>query len=359
MRKLTLLASLVGLAAYSTSALAQGPTLKVGDKAPAITVAKWIKGEPPKDFNKGVMVVEFWATWCGPCRTSIPHITDLAKKYAGKAVFAGISVWEQDPSDFAMVEKFVKDMGDKMDYLVALDGEPAVMAKTWMQAAGQNGIPTAFVVKDGQIQWIGHPMEMDSIVDKVVAGKFDAAQQAKEDAARQKAFAELSEKMEAAVTAMQKDDFKKALETVDQIIKDKPEYEQFVGMFKFEVLCQMGDGPAASKYGAHISEKFYWDSAGNLNQVAWTLVDDEYKYKTKPDYKQAVKIAKRACDLTKDEDPMILDTYAYALFKSGDVKKAIEVQERAVALLVSGGQIDEETKKEIRDRLEMFKKSGK
>ena len=96
-----------------------------------------------------------------------------------------------------------------------------------------------------------------------------------------------------------------------------------------------------------------------LNQIAWGLVDDENKFKTKPDYKIAIKIAKRACDLTKDQDPMILDTLAYAHFKNGDVSKAIEIQERAVALLVSGGEIDEETKKEIRDRLEMFKKAAK
>jgi len=64
---------------------------------------------------------------------------------------------------------FVEDMGDKMDYRVALDAVPegkdaqdGAMSKNWMGAADQNGIPTAFIVNgDGVIAWIGHPMRMD------------------------------------------------------------------------------------------------------------------------------------------------------------------------------------------------------
>ena len=48
------------------------------------------------------------------------------------------------------------------------------MAKAWMTAAGQNGIPTAFIVnKEGKIAWIGHPMEMEKPLEKIVAGTWD------------------------------------------------------------------------------------------------------------------------------------------------------------------------------------------
>ena len=65
------------------------------------------------------------------------------------------------------------------------------MAKTWMQAAGQNGIPTAFVVnKESRIAWIGHPMTIDSPLSKVVAGEWDI-QAAKTEFDKQQAAQEI------------------------------------------------------------------------------------------------------------------------------------------------------------------------
>ena len=97
--------------------------LTIGDQAPAISVSKWIKGDPVDRLDpKKTYVVEFWATWCGPCRVSIPHLTELQKKYKDKGVtFLGVSVWEQDQD---AVAPFVKEMGDKMNYTVAMDEVP-------------------------------------------------------------------------------------------------------------------------------------------------------------------------------------------------------------------------------------------
>ena len=71
-------------------------TLKVGDAAPSVAVSRWVKGDGFTACPKGsIVVVEFWATWCPPCRESIPHLTSLQKKYARqKVVIAGVASFE-------------------------------------------------------------------------------------------------------------------------------------------------------------------------------------------------------------------------------------------------------------------------
>lgn len=145
--------------------------LSPGTPAPALSVKTWLKGTPVTTLDPAkTYVVEFWATWCGPCKASIPHLTELAKTNRD-VTFIGVSVWEEEGG----VKEFVSDMGPKMDYNVGYSGNQDGMAKTWMAAAGQNGIPCAFVVKDGKIAWVGHPMEMEMPLAAIKAGTFDVA----------------------------------------------------------------------------------------------------------------------------------------------------------------------------------------
>src|SRR5579862_9690305 len=173
---------------------ASAGTLKIGMAPPPLKAAKWIKGQPVASFEKGkVYVVDFWGTWCQPCRVTIPHLTQLAKKYAGKVNFTGISVWEDKNSAatgsteyMAKVAAFVKDVGDKMDYNVAVDDPKGTLSDTWLAAAGQNGIPATFVIdRDSKLAWVGHPMAgLDEVLAKEIAGTFDPVAEAKKQEQR-------------------------------------------------------------------------------------------------------------------------------------------------------------------------------
>ena len=143
----TILFFCISSALLTASTLLTGCT--AGDESGA-PVAHWVKGEPV-DVSSGVHVVEFWATWCPPCLTSIPHLTELQEKFKDR----GVNIIGVSDEELATVESFVEKMGDKMAYTVAIDGG---ISKDYIEKYNIGGIPHAFVVKDGEIVWHGHPM---------------------------------------------------------------------------------------------------------------------------------------------------------------------------------------------------------
>ena len=157
-----------------------GAALRVGSAAPKLSVDAWVKGAPVAGFEKGrVYVVEFWATWCGPCIQSIPHLTQLQARYKDTVTVIGVAASEERTAGsdqrLAKLEQFVRTRGEQMGYAVAFDGDRD-MGKAWMEAAGQSGIPCAFVVgHDGKIASIGHPGLLDGALAKAVAAAEKAA----------------------------------------------------------------------------------------------------------------------------------------------------------------------------------------
>ncbi|HXQ80067.1 MAG TPA: TlpA disulfide reductase family protein [Opitutaceae bacterium] len=95
-------------------------------------------------FKGKVVVVDFWATWCAPCRREIPGYVDLQKKYASEGlVFVGISVDEDGPE---VVRKFVKDHA--INYTIVMADEAVVNA-----FAPIDGYPTTYIIdRDGLIR---------------------------------------------------------------------------------------------------------------------------------------------------------------------------------------------------------------
>lgn len=176
MKHINVTVSSVAIAAYLiTTAVAD--TLEIGNQAPALEVHEWVKGTPidlAAVKGKQITVVEFWATWCGPCVHAIPHMTELAHNFADKNVrIVGVTTYDEG-NTLETVREFVKKQGDKMDYAVAFD-KTEDLYNSYMTAAAQDGIPTAFVVDLlGRIAWIGHPMDgLDAALTEIIAGTYD------------------------------------------------------------------------------------------------------------------------------------------------------------------------------------------
>lgn len=353
--KITQIAVIAALLALGNLGMRAGePTLKIGSPAPKLQVSKWVQGDAVKEFKKDTAyIVEFWATWCGPCRVSIPHLNEIHTKFKDKGlVVIGQDCWEQDESK---VTPFIKQMGDKMTYRVALDSKEGdskgKMAETWMEAAGQNGIPTAFIVdKEGKIAWIGHPMTLkDDVIEQVLAGKYDVKKAAADyDAAKQQEskLADLSRQLS---RDMQNKDWDKAEATLADIAKALPEAQQGgLNSVRLAIALGRGDMDAAATAADKLGE-FAKDNSMMLNQVAWQLAT--YDGVKGAALKSAAKIAARANQLTEGKDAAILDTLARLTFMQDKKDQAIELQEKAIKFATDDG-----LKEQLQKTLESYKK---
>ena len=100
------------------------------------------------DYSGKVLLVNLWATWCGPCRLETPELVRLHKEYRSKGLeMVGLSTENPDASAES-VRNFVRDFN--VDYAVGW-ATPEV-ALSFMQLTGRNAIPQSFIIApDGRV----------------------------------------------------------------------------------------------------------------------------------------------------------------------------------------------------------------
>jgi thiol-disulfide isomerase/thioredoxin len=388
-------------------ALAALPTLRaagIGDPAAPLEIAAWVKGDAvdlAAAKGKQFVVVEFWATWCGPCRASIPHLSELQKKFADRGV---VVVGVSDESS-SKVQPFVDEMGEKMDYTVAIDRDRKT-SEGYMKAYGQNGIPHAFVVdREGRIAWHGHPMSgLDKVLEKLASAPVPEDPAAKKRAEAQRLLREYTElaargdevrlsSLEAQLSALDRElggitpgekldlpalrksarfqslmrDYQRAVaagrpETELQKLEQQAaplapagfKFEDFRGQFSlqrtfqdyYRVVTGKGDASRLPALTTRL-ESVKTGEPEALNEMAWTLLTDE-GIKTRSNA-LALKLAQAAFDASGGKDPSVLDTYARALFENGKVSEAVQQQQRALALTT-----DDDKRREMADALKRY-----
>ncbi|MBL8859191.1 MAG: TlpA family protein disulfide reductase [Planctomycetes bacterium] len=308
--------------------------LSVGDAAPELSIEVWLKGARVEKFKAGeVYLIDFWATWCGPCIRSMPHLNELQAQYKDKGfTVIGLSSTDKRGNTLRAVESLLQTQPDLMSYTVAWD-KARVTTDAYMAAAGKSSIPTAFLIdRQGKIAFIGHPSEVDSVLEQVIAGTHDLASLSAKYKVRT-AIEEQARVLQAEyVKAFRKKDWATVLELADKLLALDPFEFGVMAAIKFRInvreLDDCAKGYAFAR--AHFAGlgKNDWMA---MSAVAFEIIDPGSKIKTR-DLDYALQLCSRANELSGGVEAPVLDAIARIYYLKGDLVQAVAWQTKAAAV---------------------------
>jgi hypothetical protein len=301
--------------------------LKPGAPAPALPITKWLRGKPVSRFEAGqVYVVEFWDTAADLAITRNQDFVALEKKFAGKVSAIGVAR-DSEGIDLPAIEHFYEQHGGSLDYRIGWD-EGGKAHAAWLAASGHEA-PAVFVVDaKGMFVWAGGLAWLDLVLPPTVAGKADP-----------KALAEQVEKLEKRfqrvfVAAAFKPQV--AIQEAEALLAEHAFLAEFLLPGVYSTMMEEKHFEFAARLAPRVADLGIAKGNGDLlNSLAWTIVDPESPQE-KRDLVTAERAGKKAVELSKEEEPNVIDTYARVWFWKQDYAQAVAWQQKAVNLCEEG-----------------------
>ena len=317
-------------------------TLEIGSSAPALDIQHWVQngdGKFPRvtSFQKDkVYVVEFWATWCGPCVQSMPHLAALQAKYADKGLQI-VSISNEPLEEVkAFLDNSIQDLDGKevsvadvtRSYCLTTDPDGSC-DKDYMLAAKRDGIPCAFLIgKDSKIEWIGHPMEMEPVIDAILEGKWDREAYI----AEQKLIAEVQTTIGGLARSKKYAEAAKAVDGFLERVTDKRlQFGLLKSKIDLQILAKADESALLESYKTLFasceSEPLF------VQDVAWTAFEkfSEQKFKNKQILEVSISAVEKVIPGVEGGDKAnLFDTVARLNHAIGKKEAALQAQLQSV-----------------------------
>lgn len=300
----------------------------------------WLQGSPVKDWEKDkVYIFEFWATWCGPCLAAMPHMEQLHQVFKDEPLVQIIGVNVMDRKSPDVLKEFLKNRPTTLTYTMAVDVDGKKTKDRWLTPQKVQGIPHVFAVKNGQLIWRGHPL---NLTDKMLMAMMKPDFSAKDFSTKR---FEKKEQLEKAYRKMYRDVEElmrrgkktEALAVIKQV-QDAGQLSQnqliHLKMLPFVVLAQLGQTQDAQMLLNEVSKE-YLDNYRVQLDIAKKLMEQDLIPADKMDTNLVERCLNRCIELAqkeKREDFQPWRMMAELRERQGDMKAAVLNMERALSL---------------------------